>query len=32
MADRPQIDKRILHRWIAGIVPLLQQVDAQHGL
>jgi len=26
------LDQRILHRWIAEDVPLLQQVDTQHGL
>ena len=27
----PYLDQRILHRWIAEVVPLLQQVDPQHG-
>ena len=28
---RRHLDQRILHRWIAEVVPLLEQVDAQHG-
>ena len=30
-AHRRHLDQRILHRWIAEVVPLLEQVDAQHG-
>jgi hypothetical protein len=32
MAHRRHLDQRMLHRWIAEVVPLLKQVDAQHGL
>ena len=28
---RRHLDQRILHRWIAEVVPLLQEMDAQHG-
>ena len=30
-AHRRHLDQRILHRWIAEVVPLLEQMDAQHG-
>ena len=29
-AHRWHLDQRILHRWIAEVLPLLQQVDSQH--
>lgn len=31
-AHRRLLNQRILHRWIAQVVPLLQQVGPQHGL
>ena len=30
-AHRWHLDQSILHRWIAEVIPLLEQVDAQHG-
>ena len=30
-AHRRHLDQRILHRWIAQVVPLLHQMDPQHG-
>lgn len=29
-AHRRHLDQRILHRWIAEVIPLLRQVNAQH--
>lgn len=31
-AHRRYLDQSIHHRWIAEAVPLLQQMDTQHGL
>jgi hypothetical protein len=31
MAHRRHFNQRMLHRWIVEVVPLLQQVDTQHG-